>query len=60
MGRTREKNCDRCQSTASVLYRVQFDASGQWMFVCDRCWPAIRDNNSYYTYGGTWKAKKRH
>ncbi|MEL7083832.1 MAG: hypothetical protein AAGM36_04970 [Cyanobacteria bacterium J06597_1] len=60
MGRTREKNCDRCQSTASVFYRVQFDASGQWMFVCDRCWSTIRDDNPHYTYGGTWKSKKRH
>ncbi|MGK7913082.1 MAG: hypothetical protein AB4050_16635 [Synechococcus sp.] len=60
MGRTREKHCDRCQSLSSKLYRVQHDASGRWVFVCDCCWPEVRDRNPHYTYGGTWKAKKRH
>jgi hypothetical protein len=60
MGRVRQKQCDRCQGFAAQLYRVQLDASREWQFVCDRCWPKIRDNNPYYTYGGTWKARKRH
>ncbi|MGF1457664.1 MAG: hypothetical protein ACFBSG_01415 [Leptolyngbyaceae cyanobacterium] len=60
MGRLRQKACDRCQRTASTLYRVQTDATKTWQFVCDRCWPLIRENNPHYGYGGTWKARKRH
>ncbi|MEM9004419.1 MAG: hypothetical protein AAGE59_12955 [Cyanobacteria bacterium P01_F01_bin.86] len=60
MGRTREKTCDRCSAPASTLYRVRLDASGQWQFVCDRCWPTVRKDNPHYAYGGTWKARKRH
>ncbi|MDB9526043.1 hypothetical protein PN498_08600 [Oscillatoria sp. CS-180] len=60
MGRIREKACDRCQTTTSVLYRVQSDESGTWQFVCDRCLPALKNDNPHYTYGGTWKARKRH
>ncbi|MEM9216188.1 MAG: hypothetical protein AAGD25_17810 [Cyanobacteria bacterium P01_F01_bin.150] len=60
MGRIRQKKCDRCTCPASTLYRVQIDESKAWIFVCDRCWPLIQTNNPYYTYGGTWKAQKRH
>ena len=59
MGRSRQKRCDRCSNDAPTLYRVQWDSSGQWHFVCDRCWPAIQANNPDYNYGGTWTAKKR-
>jgi hypothetical protein len=58
--RGREKTCDRCATPALRLYRVQVDESGQWVFVCDRCFPSVSQNNPHYTYGGTWKAKKRH
>ncbi|MBD1870874.1 hypothetical protein H6F95_26950 [Cyanobacteria bacterium FACHB-471] len=57
--RQRIKSCDRCTQPAPVLYRVQIDESGDWLFVCDRCFPTVSHNNPYYTYGGTWKAKKR-
>ncbi|MGK7905644.1 MAG: hypothetical protein AB4040_00230 [Synechococcus sp.] len=60
MGRIREKSCDCCNTKAPVLYRVQLDTSGEWSFVCDRCWPTVRENNPHYHYGGTWKASKRH
>ncbi|NEP16803.1 MAG: hypothetical protein F6J97_07840 [Leptolyngbya sp. SIO4C1] len=56
--RLRQKQCDRCQATAAVLYRVQIDQSGQWQFVCDACWPEVSQNNPHYVYGGTWKAQK--
>ncbi|MBD0361415.1 MAG: hypothetical protein ICV55_01270 [Coleofasciculus sp. C3-bin4] len=60
MGRlVRVKLCDRCQQSAPVLYRVQYDDSSEWIFVCDRCWSSISQNNSFYVYGGTWKAKKK-
>jgi protein-arginine kinase activator protein McsA len=59
MTRLRTKRCDRCQQSAAVLYRVKVDESDRWVFVCDRCYPTIRQNNPHYTYGGTWKAKKK-
>lgn len=60
MARVREKTCDRCQTKEPVLYRVQISPSKKWWFVCDRCLPAIKEDNIHYTYGGTWKARKRH
>ncbi len=60
MGRIREKICDRCYQPGLILYRVQIDETGEWKFICDRCWPDVRHGNPHYTYGGTWKARKRH
>jgi hypothetical protein len=59
MVRIREKKCDRCQLTADVLYRVRVDKSGDWQFMCDRCWQLLDLSNPDYVYGGTWKARKR-
>ncbi|HEY9653170.1 MAG TPA: hypothetical protein V6C95_21105 [Coleofasciculaceae cyanobacterium] len=55
----RAKSCSRCQQLAPVLYRVKYDESGLWIFVCESCWPSISENNPFYVYGGTWKAKKK-
>lgn len=57
--RARSKACDRCQQSAPVLYRVQWDESQQWRFVCDDCYPQVSQNNPHYVYGGTWKAQKQ-
>jgi hypothetical protein len=57
--RDRQKSCSRCTMPSDVLFRVQFDESGMWYFVCEGCLPAIKDGNARYTYGGTWKARKR-
>ncbi|HEY9697220.1 MAG TPA: hypothetical protein V6D10_08160 [Trichocoleus sp.] len=59
MRSNRIKTCDRCLQSAAVLYRVQYDVSGQWFFLCDRCYPTVSQDNPYYVYGGTWKAQKR-
>ena len=59
MVRVRRKACDRCQEASLVLYRVQYDASGLWRFVCDRCYRSVSHQNPHYVYGGTWKARKR-
>ena len=56
--RQRQKACDRCFELAPVLYRVQWDASGVWHFVCPDCWTLVQADNPFYTYGGTWKAQK--
>jgi hypothetical protein len=38
---------------------VRHDASEEWVFVCEHCWPNLRQGNPYYVYGGTWKANKK-
>lgn len=53
------KTCFQCQEVASMLYRVQYDASKVWVFCCPLCWPDLSNQNPYYIYGGTWKAKVR-
>ncbi|MDY7023467.1 MAG: hypothetical protein SWJ54_19285 [Cyanobacteriota bacterium] len=58
MGRFRQKSCTLCQQNQSVLYRVQYDQSHQWVFVCRSCWEKVSPNNPNYVYGGTWKAHK--
>jgi hypothetical protein len=57
--RIRTKMCDRCQKLSDVLYRVRVDRSGDWHFVCDDCWQLLDRDNPDYSYGGTWKARKR-
>ncbi|MEM6590705.1 MAG: hypothetical protein AAGF66_05935 [Cyanobacteria bacterium P01_H01_bin.119] len=59
MSRIRAKACDRCGTSASILYRVRWNEVKQWQFVCPDCWPPVQAQPGY-TYGGTWKAKKRH
>ncbi|HLP91469.1 MAG TPA: hypothetical protein VK184_23155 [Nostocaceae cyanobacterium] len=56
----RTKPCNRCGQTAPILYRVKHENGGNWEFICPQCWPVISENNPFYVYGGTWKAKKRH
>ena len=58
MVRSRQKHCLLCDQLEEVLYRVKYDASGEWGFVCRRCWDTVSQNNQFYVYGGTWKAKK--
>ena len=58
MGRFRQKSCTLCQQSEPVLYRIQYDQSHRWVFVCRRCWEKVSKNNPDYVYGGTWKAKK--
>ncbi|MBC7646274.1 MAG: hypothetical protein H7095_04080 [Pseudopedobacter sp.] len=59
-GRLREKQCDECGETSSVLYRVQRDSSLEWVFLCLTCQGKTALDNPHYVYGGTWKAQKRH
>ncbi|WP_017719985.1 hypothetical protein [Kamptonema formosum] len=53
------KFCDRCNQSAPVLYRVRYDESGRWFFVCPQCGPAVSQDNPFYVYGGTWKSRKK-
>ncbi len=58
--RTRQKSCDACAQASSVLYRVQRDQTGVWVFLCSSCRVKVEFENPFYVYGGTWKANKRH
>jgi hypothetical protein len=51
------KKCVRCQNLVAIRYRIQYDESEQWYLVCPNCWEQVSQNNPYYRYGGTWKAK---
>ncbi|MBE9200694.1 MULTISPECIES: hypothetical protein [unclassified Nodularia (in: cyanobacteria)] len=57
--KNRVKMCDRCSQSAPILFRVKFDKAGNWIFVCRECWPGVSENNPFYLYGGTWKARKK-
>jgi hypothetical protein len=59
MPRYRQKQCDRCQTVADTLYRVQYGTLERWKFVCQACCRVVSECDRY-VYGGTWKAKKRH
>ena len=51
----RIKYCDVCKKEFSTMYRVQYDTSKTWVFVCKNCLLDVKPNNSNYKYGGTWK-----
>jgi hypothetical protein len=53
------KTCSQCHQVAPLCYRIQYDASAVWMFCYPQCWHTLSDQNPYYIYGGTWKAKAR-
>lgn len=55
----RNKPCSLCSQTALTLYRVKYLEDGDWVFVCPQCWEQVSQNNQFYVYGGTWKAKKK-
>jgi hypothetical protein len=42
------------------MYRVQFDSSNKWVFICKVCLEKLKPNNPHYKYGGTWKNKLFH
>ncbi|MBV6627330.1 MAG: hypothetical protein KI793_31055 [Rivularia sp. (in: Bacteria)] len=56
---SRSKLCFLCNQARAMLYRVKYLEDGDWVFVCPQCWPQISQNNPFYVYGGTWKAKKK-
>ncbi|MGL5804432.1 MAG: hypothetical protein ACRC11_03140 [Xenococcaceae cyanobacterium] len=57
MSKSSPKPCDLCQKIVSIRYRIQYDESANWVLVCPECWQKISQNNPYYRYGGTWKAR---
>lgn len=56
--KSKNKQCDRCNSLVDIRYRVQYQESRDWVMICRECWKQVKDD-SQYRYGGTWKAKKK-
>jgi hypothetical protein len=59
MSKLKLKPCDRCHNLADIRYRIKYKAEGDWEMVCRDCWDVVSQDNLYYRYGGTWKAKKK-
>ena len=52
------KPCHRCGVATDVAYRVRYDESRAWVFVCGKCVTPLKRDNPFYTYGGTWKGSR--
>ena len=59
MAKLKSKPCDLCQNLVTLRYRIQYQPQADWVMVCRDCWQQVSQNNLYYRYGGTWKAKKK-
>lgn len=59
MAKLKLKRCDRCNDLADIRYRIQYQPQADWILACRNCWQNLSQDNPYYRYGGTWKAKKR-
>ncbi|MCC0179010.1 hypothetical protein I4641_18745 [Waterburya agarophytonicola K14] len=59
MAQSKSKLCDRCNNLADIRYRIKYQEQKTWVMVCPECWSQVSQNNPYYRYGGTWKAKPR-
>ena len=51
----RVKYCEVCKIDFSILFRVQYQTSKEWIFVCHECLLNLKKDNPAYKYGGTWK-----
>ena len=52
---SRTKVCARCDAEESVMFRVQHQPGKTWVFLCKPCVEAVKVDNPFYRYGGTWK-----
>lgn len=53
------KRCETCSDPRDVLYRARGDARAAWRFYCRPCLLRLKAGNAGYSYGGTWKRKKK-
>jgi hypothetical protein len=51
----RTKNCEKCNNSYSILYRIQYKLPKKWIFACENCLIRVKKDNQNYVYGGTWK-----
>ena len=57
--RSRSKECSECRVIKEILYRCKYQ-NLDWRFLCDSCLNTIKDQYpESYSYGGTWKSKRR-
>jgi hypothetical protein len=57
--RARVKDCAKCHQFRDVLFRCRY-ADFDWLFLCQTCLlPVKNEHELTYTYGGTWKSKKK-
>lgn len=59
MSQPKLKPCDLCHNLVALRYRVQYQKQEDWVMVCPQCWQLLSQDNPYYRYGGTWKARKK-
>ncbi|NJK56228.1 MAG: hypothetical protein HC939_09645 [Pleurocapsa sp. SU_5_0] len=59
MVKLKSKPCHICHNLADIRYRIQYQENENWVLVCPDCWQEVSQDNPYYRYGGTWKAKRR-
>lgn len=52
------KDCLQCGRPTEVAYRIRWDQTRRWGFVCPDCIHPLKDGNPHYTYGGTWKGSR--
>ena len=57
MAKQKSKPCDLCQNLVNLRYRIQYQENADWVMVCPECWQGVSQDNPYYRYGGTWKAR---
>jgi hypothetical protein len=53
------KPCDLCSTNSNIRYRIQYQKNGDWKLICFLCWQKVSQDNPFYRYGGTWKARKK-
>lgn len=58
MPKSQSKPCELCSQAVDIRYRIQYDAAEEWVLVCRQCWNRVSQDNPFYRYGGTWKARK--
>ena len=57
--RIRTKPCHACKRAHDALFRARPDCGDPWQFYCRACLLKLKASSRSYTYGGTWKSKKR-
>ena len=50
-----KKECEKCKKDFRIMFRVQYTADKNWVFLCTDCVSEVKRDNEDYRYGGTWK-----
>ena len=53
-----QRNCFKCDTLFSELFRYRFDERGNWVMVYKKCLEESKKDDLFYEIGGAWKAKK--